>query len=57
MTISELIEILEKIKEENGDLIVTYAYNDCGYVLQGEEVVTEFEIETKNGEAVFVRLM
>lgn len=30
MTITELIERLEEIRDKHGDLDVEYTYNDCG---------------------------
>lgn len=46
MTISELIEKLEEVKKEHGDIEVEYSYNDGGYFLGGSSDITYYEIET-----------
>lgn len=38
MTISELIELLQEIKEKEGDLGVAYVYNDGGYPHDGRGI-------------------
>lgn len=48
MTISELIEELEKIKEKHGDIDVEYQYNDEGYTLLGSSDISEVYVETRN---------
>lgn len=51
MTISELIELLQEIKEKEGDLGVAYVYNDGGYPMMGEEYVGGVEVrDTQYGE-------
>lgn len=57
MTISELIEELEKIKEKHGDIDVEYQYNDDGYMLSGSSDISGVYVETrdwkpKNGDPV-----
>lgn len=48
MTISELIEELEKIKEKHGDIDVEYQYNDEGYMLLGSSDISDVYVETRN---------
>lgn len=47
MTISELIEELEKIKEKHGDIDVEYQYNDEGYTLLGSSDISEVYVEKR----------
>lgn len=48
MTISELIEELEKIKEKHGDIDVEYQYNDDGYMLFGSSYISGVYVETRD---------
>lgn len=48
MTISELIEELEKIKEKHGDIDVEYQYNDDGYMLSGSSDISGVYVETRD---------
>lgn len=48
MTISELIEELEKIKEKHGDIDVEYQYNDEGYMLSGSSDISGVYVETRD---------
>ena len=45
MKISELIERLNKIQDECGDVEVEYAHNDGGIIICGSSEITEFEIK------------
>lgn len=45
MTIDELIEKLQEIKKEYGNLEVNYSYNDDGYLLTGSTPVETVDIE------------
>ncbi len=44
MTLSGLIELLQEIMEEEGDIEVVYAYNDNGYLMEGESVIDDIEV-------------
>lgn len=48
MTISELIEELEKIKEKHGDIDVEYQYNDDGCMLSGSSDISGVYVETRD---------
>lgn len=55
MTISELIKLLQEIKEKEGDLGVAYVYNDGGYPMMGEEYVGGVEVRhTQYGDKAAV---
>lgn len=55
MTISELIELLQEIKEKEGNLDVAYVYNDGGYPMMGEEYVGGVEVRhTQYGDKAAV---
>lgn len=55
MTISELIELLQEIKEKEGDIGVAYIYNDGGYPMMGEEYVGGVEVrDTQYGDKAAV---
>ena len=45
MKISELIERLDMIQDEYGDVEVEYAHNDGGIILCGSSEITEFEVK------------
>ena len=45
MTISELIEQLEKIKKEHGDIDVEYEHNDGMYLLDTSSAITDYRID------------
>lgn len=44
MTISELIELLKEIMEKEGDIKVTYTYNNNGYLMDGESAIDDIEV-------------